>query len=172
MDIRYQLLNHNSKENIQAIVEYIGDDAERYAALMDIFLHGESREVQRASWVVGKCGDSYPTLAKPYLPEMIERIKNPQHNAVQRNVLRLFQYMEIPEELLGETVDSCFTILNDPQAAIACRAFSMTVLYNACLREPLLAEELKATIEIHLEDASAGFKSRGKKILRQLEKLK
>ena len=171
MDIRYQLLNHYSKENVQAIVEYIGDDAERYAGLMEIFLYGESREVQRASWVVGKCGNHYPNLAKPYLPAMIEKIKQPQHNAIQRNVLRLFQFIEIPEALLGETVDVCFTILNDPQAAIAGRAFSMTVLYNACLREPLLAEELKATIEMHLEEASAGFQSRGKKVLRQLKKL-
>ncbi|MFK7934473.1 MAG: hypothetical protein AB8G22_13260 [Saprospiraceae bacterium] len=172
MNIRQQLLLEHSKLNTQAIVDYIDDNKTRFGELMDIFLNGNLREVQRASWVVSVSGKNYPKLVLPYLPDMVNKLKHPQHNAVRRNVVRLFQYMDLPESILGEVVDICFTLLNDPQEAIANRAFSMTVLYNACLREPLLADELKATIEMHMEEGSAGFKSRGKKILKQLSSLK
>lgn len=171
MNIKTQLLTENSKQNVKFIVEYIGNDPTRFDELIQLFFYNEIRVAQRASWALGMCGERYPELVKPYLTEMVQHLKKPKHNAVRRNIVRIFQFIEIPEELLGETVDICFSLLNDPQEAIANRVFSMTVLYNACLREPLLADELRATIEIHYEDGSAGFKSRGRKILKQLTQL-
>ena len=169
MNIRQQLLHNYSKESVEAIVTYVGDRTERYAELMQIFLYGEWREVQHASWAVGRCAEKNATLAIPYLPAMMEKIKHPHHNAVQRNVLRLFQFITIPEELLGETVDVCFKILNDPQIPVANRVFSMTILHNACQREPDLANELRETIEVHLPTGSAALRSRGNKILKALK---
>ena len=46
----------------------------------------------------------------------------------------------------------------------------MTVLYNITLKIPELADELKIIIEDQMPYGSAGFKSRGKKILKGLQK--
>lgn len=171
MNIKTQLLAENSKQNIELIVDYIGDDVVRFEELIQLFFYDNIRVVQRASWAVGMCGEQHPDLIKPYLGEMLQHLQTPKHNAVRRNIVRIFQFIEIPEVHLGTTVDICFQFLNDPQEAIAVRSFSMTVLYNACLQEPLLADELRATIELHLENGSAGFKSRGRKVLKQLSQL-
>ena len=47
----------------------------------------------------------------------------------------------------------------------------MQVLYNVCQKEPDLANELKIVIEEFLPHGTAGFKSRGGKILKKLNKL-
>lgn len=166
MDIKTQLYLENTKDNVQNIVNYIGQNEERFDELMQLFLYDEVRIIQRASWVLGHFADTYPDMVKPHLPQLLEHLYTPKHNAVRRNILRILQHVEIPEESLGSVVDICFRFLNDPQEAIAIRVFSMTVLYNAALREPDLFPELIDTITPHLEHGSAGFKSRGKKILK------
>ena len=47
----------------------------------------------------------------------------------------------------------------------------MTVLYNLCKKEPDLANELRILIEEQMLYGTAGFKSRGKRILKELKKL-
>ena len=47
----------------------------------------------------------------------------------------------------------------------------MTILGEICVREPELAEELILMIHQHFPHGSGAFKARGKRVLRQLEKL-
>ena len=68
----------------------------------------------------------------------------------------------------GEAADICFGYLVDHKETIAVRVFAMTVLGNICRREPDLGIELRLVIEEELPYASAGFKSRAKKILAEL----
>jgi len=46
----------------------------------------------------------------------------------------------------------------------------MTVIYNLTEQLPDLARELRLLIEDQYDLGSAGFKSRGKKVLKQLQK--
>jgi hypothetical protein len=47
----------------------------------------------------------------------------------------------------------------------------MTVLFNIVKKYPELKDELKMSIEDQLPYGSAGFKSRGRRILKSLEKI-
>ena len=168
MDIKALLTAEHSKTQTQRIADYIGKNPRRFAQLMKIFLSDDARLCQRSSWVVNYCAEGHPDLIYPYIERMLAHLENPVHNAIKRNTIRSFQFIAIPEEHLGSVVEICFQYLADPKEAIAVRCFSMEVLYQACLREPDLSEELCLTIEDHLEFGSAGFKSRGKKVLRLL----
>lgn len=168
MNIKLQLEQEHSKENTLAITDYIGIDKARFAELMDLFFEGNNRIVQRSSWVVSHVADRHIHLLHPYIEKMVDNLNNPVHVAVKRNTVRIFQDINIPDELLGKVADRCFTYLDDPKEAVAVRAFSMTVLYNICQKEPELKNELRLVIEEHIEYGSPGFKSRGKKILKKL----
>ena len=50
MNIREVIASEHSKQNTLAIVEYIGDDPERFDELMSIFFEGVYRSTQRAAW--------------------------------------------------------------------------------------------------------------------------
>ncbi len=91
--------------------------------------------------------------------------------AVKRNTLKILQFVDIPEDLLGITADICFRLLNDGKEPIAVKVFAMTVIFNIVKKYPELNEELKISIEEQMPFASAGFKSRGNKILKALLKM-
>jgi len=172
MDIRATLLVEHTKANTMKIVNYIGSNQKRFDALMELFLANEYRVTQRAAMAVGHSADLHPKLIKKHLKSLLENLNSPDiHDAVKRNTVRLFdKHFDLPEELLGIAAELCFGYLDDPQEAVAVRAFSMGVLYKICLKEPELGNELIMVLEDHLPHGSAGFKSRGNKILAKLRK--
>lgn len=171
MDIKKELLKEHSKAQAVKISNYIGDDPEKFDELITLFLADEYRVTQRASWVLSHCADQYPKLIEPHLEQLILNLKNQVHVAVKRNTVRVLQDVEIPEELLGETADICFTLMQSGEETIAVKVFAMTVLGNICVKFPELKNELIPLIEDQMPYGSAGFKSRGKKILKNLSKL-
>lgn len=168
MDIKAALLAEHSKPQAMRIRAYIGSDAERFEELMQCFLSKEKRLCQRAAWVVSHCAERYPHLIAPHLKTMIAELKNPLHMAVKRNTVRVLQLVKIPEDLQGELVNICFDFLLDAKEAIAVQAFSMTVLYNITKEQPELKDELRVVIEEMIPHGSAGIRSRGRKILKNL----
>ena len=171
MDILKELEQNQSKALTLRIVNYIGKDKKRFDALATLFFSKDNRISQRASWPLGYCAIANPELIFPYLEQMVQNLENPIHNAVKRNSIRILGEIDIPEPLLGTVADICFRFLDDPKEAIATRVFSMTVLLNITKKEPDLANELRIVIEDHYDHGSAGFKSRGRNILKALDKM-
>ena len=171
MDIKTQLLAEHSRANADFIKEWIGIDEERFASLVHLFLENEYRVSQRAAMILGHINDTHPYLLQPYLTDIIKHLAQPNiHDAVKRNIVRILQNVEIPEEQYGFLADICFTWLADPNIAVAIRVFSMSVLWNICEKVPELMPELRATIEDWMDYSSTGFQSRGKKVLKMISK--
>ena len=169
MNLREQILLEHSKENADLIASWVGKDKSRLDKLIHIFLNDDYRVVQRAAYTVSKIADNEPSLMLPYLDKMVAKMDdNTQHIAVKRNVLRILQNVNIPEHLHGEVMNHSFNILSDVREPIALRVFSMTILDNLSKQYPEIRQELILIIENELElGASAGFKSRAKKILKK-----
>ncbi|MEP2773455.1 MAG: hypothetical protein ABJH05_14990 [Fulvivirga sp.] len=170
MDLKKVLLQEHSKAQANKVVAYIGDDPEKFKQLMKLFFNETYRVTQRAAWPMSICVEKNPALIKPYLSKMINKLTD-QTVAVKRNSVRALQFIDIPTKLQGKAVNACFDLLNSPSEAIAVKVFAMTVLANICEKQPDLANELQLSIESQMPLGSAGFKSRGKKILARLHKL-
>jgi len=170
MDLKKVLLQEHSKAQTNKVVAYIGDDPEKFKQLMKLFFDETYRVTQRAAWPMSICVEKNPALIKPYLSKMIDKLAD-QTVAVKRNSVRALQFLDIPSRLQGKAVNTCFELLNSPSEAIAVKVFAMTVLANICEKQPDLANELRLSIENQMPLGSAGFKSRGKKILARLHKL-
>ena len=170
MDIRTELLAEHSRKQAEKIAKWIGNKPDRFATFIHLFLHDEYRVVQRAAWVLSVVAEKHYELDKPWLPQMIAKMQQPGvHVAVKRNVVRILQFLEIPEELHGDVMNVCFEMLADPKETIAVRAFSMTVLADLSKYYPDIKHELIAIIEDQLEQgASPGFIARSKKLLKEL----
>lgn len=169
MNLREALLLEHSKAQADKIIAYIGDDATKFAAIMDLFLHDDYRVVQRASWVVNHCAINYPALIAPYWAEIFENVqKSGIHDAVKRNTVRLLQFITIPEEYHGIAIEICFQYLQSQSEPIAVKAFAMTVIHNHLPLYPELKTEFRACVEHQLPYQSPGFKNRAKKLLAKL----
>lgn len=169
MDIRKEILQEHSKAQCTKIVNWVGSDEKRFDLLFDLFLHDEYRVVQRAAWPVSYCVMAYPVFIKKHWKKLIINLKKPGiHNSVKRNSIRLMQDLEIPEKYHGEIMDICFKCLESPTEPLAVKVFSMTVLANLTKKYPAIIPELILLIEEQLPGQTAGFKSRAKRVFKQI----
>ncbi|MEO0583746.1 MAG: hypothetical protein AAF135_16080 [Bacteroidota bacterium] len=172
MDICTYIIDQpHSKEVVAEVVAYIGRDPQRMDELMQGFMTGSYRLAQRAAWTIRKIGDTHPDMVQPYISDLIPLLQAEVHDAIPRNILALFAQWELPEDTWGPLWDLCFEWLNNPQKPIAIRVHAMTVLGNIASHYPELAGELHMVIESHMPEGSAGFQSRGRKILKKLDKI-
>lgn len=172
MDLKKHVLKENSRANWIQVVDYVGDNPNRFRELMDIFTSTDYRMVQRVSQAIGIIGERQPHLITPYFPTFIELLNNDPIDAVKRNIMRIFQYIDIPENYEGEVFDLGLSYLKSIETPIAVKAFAMTSLRKICQKYPELTNEVILLIEILVkEKVSAGIISRGSKELKLLNKI-
>jgi hypothetical protein len=170
MNLREEILKEHSKKNTLKLSEWISEDKKRFTELMNLFLHDEYRVVQRSAWIVRYVGGNHPDWIKPWLKKMLEYCERPVHNAVKRNVIRMLQDIDIPENLQGLAATVCFNLLASPKEPVAVKVFSMTVLANLTRFEPDLKKELVMLIDKQMDLEKPAFRSRASKVLKQLSK--
>ena len=171
MDLKAEILKEHSKKQTQKIVSWVGNDVHKFDDLMQLFLNDEYRVVQRSAWMVSECCNQNPSLILPYLKDIISYLSKPNiHDAVKRNILRILQYIDVPDEFLGELTNISFGFLENQNEAIAIRAFSMSVLANCVVKYPELKNELLALIDMEFEKDKVmpAFASKAKHIRKKL----
>lgn len=160
-----------NKSKADRVVEGILVDQYKLEDLMNCFFSPEMRLCQSASWAVTRLADQNPELMLPYLSDMVSNLENPQHDAVIRNTLRTWQFMDIPEEFRGIIYDVAFELFADPKRAVAIRVFSMSVCTNIAVHYPELVPEIKEIILEYWDHSTAAWRGRGKQELKRLDKL-
>lgn len=169
MDLQTELIKAHNRQQAEKITRYIGDNPARFASLIKIYLEGPYRITQRASWPIAKCVERNPSLVKPHIKSLLDFLNTPGvHDAVKRNTMRLFQYIDIPKRNHDQVMTICFAYLQERKLPVAIKAFAMTVLMKVIHDKPELLQELRIIIEDELPYASAAFRSRGTKVLKQL----
>jgi hypothetical protein len=172
MNIQDRLRAEHSKTLTMVIVKYIGDDKKKFKELMDVFLNSEYRISQRAAWPMSYVTIEYPVLIKPYFGKLLKKLEEPgAHPAIPRNILRIFQQIEIPETYRGKLVDLCFRFIMNQTLPVAIRAFAITTAANICRHYPELKSELLLILkELSVMPQQPAIKARIKFALKELEK--
>jgi hypothetical protein len=169
MNLEKELLKSQSLTQCNRIIKYIGDRESRFAELVKLFLKGDYRLTQHAAWPLSYCARNYPDLAKPYFKKFIDQLSDIEsHPAAKRNIVRLFQFVEIPKKYHGKLMNHCFQFINSSHEAIAVKAFSLTILKNMSVIYPEILPELKTIIEARWEFETPAFHSRARKILKNM----
>lgn len=164
MQLRSEILKEHSKAQTQKIIDWVGHSQERFDALVQLFLGDEYRVTQRAAWPLSYIAIEHPSLAKKHLPVFIKLLGNPKlHKAVRRNVVRLLQFVEIPEELHGELMNYCFDFIADVNEAAAVKAFSLTILEKLSKQYPEIQSEIKTIVQERWDYETPAFHARARK---------
>src|ERR1700753_4288904 len=107
-DLRTEILKEHSKAQAGKIIQWVGDDPERFKVLLELFLGNEYRVTQRAGWPLSSIAIDHPELIRPYLKQFINNLSRPNlHGAIKRNTVRVLQFIEIPDELIEDTANHC-----------------------------------------------------------------
>ena len=163
MDLQNVILEEHSKKQCTKIVEWVGNNQEKFDELFHLFLNGEYRITQRAAWPLSYCVIKYPGLMNNSYEKLISNLKKPNlHDSIKRNTVRLLEAVDIPLKYEGAVMEICFKYLESPNEAVAIKAFSITVLGKLAKKYPEIIPEIKLMIEEQLPHQSAAFRSRAK----------
>ncbi len=169
MNLREELLREHSKAQCDRIVAWVGKSQERFDLLFKLFTNDIYRVVQRAAWPVSYCVIKHPEFLNKHWVSFIKNLQEPNlHDAIKRNSVRLLQTMDIPKKHQGAIMDICFKYLESPNEAVAIKVFSLTVLGNLSKQYPDIIPELKLLIEDQMPNQTIGFRTRAKKLLKNL----
>ncbi|HUR97512.1 MAG TPA: hypothetical protein VMZ26_05520 [Pyrinomonadaceae bacterium] len=167
MNIREALAAEHSKRQTERIVRYVGDHPARFKELMDVFLSNEYRPVQRASWSVNCCVEKHPELVIPYFSKLVGILQRDDvHTGAHRNILRMFQFVEIPKRLRGKLYDICTRFLDEAERPVGVRVFALTVAAKIADGEPALIKELTAIADKQIPHSTVALRTRAKKVLK------
>lgn len=166
MDLVAELEREPSKNQLNRVIRFVGNNPARFSQLMALFLQGPYRLTQRAAKPLIYCAEQNPELVKPYLNQLLKIVSHQDVAvSIRRNIVRLLQFVDIPGNLQAKAISICFGLLTDPKETIAVKVFSMTVISNLERQHPPLAKELVSILESQLPYASAAYRSRAKRIM-------
>jgi 8-oxo-dGTP diphosphatase len=158
--------------------EWVANSATENPAIFNKLLeysYSDDRKLAfRASWTLSKVCDQFPDLIYPHLSRIAESISRFDNESVQRSFLRIISQSDMTKlesRLHGILADHCFAMLKSGFSAIAIKAYSMEVLYKLSLIYPELRNELSCSINILMEDSSAGIIARGRMILKKINEI-
>jgi len=168
MNYESLLMQQLSRRHMEYAAHCIGNDETEFEQLMDIVLHGKEPVVQRAAWAMDACMETHPELLSPYVEKLIEALPGFSNDGVKRQVVKALATREIPEKYEGSLADLCFCWLQSSVVPVAIKVHCMQILANIAVRYPDLSVELQTVINEQIPRNSAGFASRGRKILKKL----
>lgn len=170
MNFQKFLTGPYSRESVQKIVRQVGNDPARLAEVVKIMLEGPYRRTQRMSAVLSYCIERNPLLIKPHFAAVMKVLSHPNASPFMvRNILRLLQFVDIPEKYAGRLAEQSFNYLKDRKTPIAIQVFAMTVLARMARKHPGLSRELVPLIEELTPYSGAGFNARARGVLADLK---
>lgn len=169
--IKSLLSGRQSRAMFDAVIDYVGGDQEKFDALIAFIQCEDDRMNQTSSAPINYIGEKYPYLLSAH-HESLTRLMGDfnRHQAVRRNITRMYQSVDIPEEFHGVAIQNGFEILLNMSEPIANKAFAMAVLERITRGVPELREELALVIQSLYEHGSIGEKNRSKSIMKLLGK--
>ena len=163
------LLLELSRRNTDLVAGLVFQKPELFDELFRVFMRNQEPVSRRAAWVVDTVSEKHPGLINSHLTEIIEMLSQFNHDGLKRHSMRILARSPLPAEPhLGELINICFNWLLSPHEAIAAKIFCMEILYRISQVEPEIKKELADSIEWRIDDESAGYKNRGRKMLKTL----
>jgi hypothetical protein len=166
------LLYDLSKSHTDRLAAKAANEPEVIGDLWDIALSNDEPQNWRAAWVIKGIWEQQPQLIVPWHTKMIEVLPRLTKDGVKREFLKIISETPLPrgEELLGVLLYTCFRWLATPAEPIAIKIHSINILQQISLRIPEIIPELCTTIEVAMQEGSAGIVNRGSRTLQALRK--
>nr|NQU94519.1 hypothetical protein [Bacteroidota bacterium] len=173
MTIRELLREEVSRHHAEEIAKMVEIKPELFDLLWGIALSDEQPINWRAAWVIKMLWERNADIVSPYVEEMCRQLPNLTADGPKREFLKIISENGLPrdEELVGVLLKTCFDWLASPVEAIAVKAHAMQILFDICIEFPEIIPELKITIELAMQEGSAGIVSRGRRILQEISQL-
>jgi hypothetical protein len=162
-------------EHSRAQAVMIADIIIQKPALLDellIIIFSENEPLsRRAAWPLRFVHESNERLIELCLPLIIHKLPGIKTVAIQRNLLYILAYSNLPELYYGRLLEYTSKILLDTSSSVASIIYSVDIFFKIAKGEPDLLNELKLIIDMLLPNATPGVKSKAIKTLHKIKML-
>ena len=152
-------------------IREVGDSVEKFNSLLDLALNEPDPVAWRAAWILDGSDELHPGLASGSVSKIVRKLPGMESTGTLRCLLRLLCRYDIDEEDQGTLLDLCFGYMVSELFPVAVKVHAMQIIYQHVLIYPELKHELVTVIRDQVDNNTVGFRSRGLRIIRQLEKL-
>ena len=174
-----QFKNSLSKKEVLALVEQASQDVNDCISLLELSFN-ERREIAfRAAWVLEYTLEERPEVLVSFLPAFLHSYPKQKNQSCRRHFTKILMYVSNKKLLrllqgydLSPAINATFEWLIESDTPVAVRVNCMDILFQLREYEDWLEDGLKAQIEFFLKDGGAAMQSRGRKLLKQLNKPK
>lgn len=172
MNLKAEVSQRFHKERAHEIAAWLAEDPARFAELIELVLSDDIELSKYSSWLINHTMDIDRDIILPHLEVLIHNLAKPKlHDWTVRSTVKALAEADIPEALQGHALQYCFDYLLDPKTAVAIQVHAMQTIFNISKNEPDLLRELREVIAERMPHGTAGFKSRGGKLLREIGKI-
>ena len=163
MDLKAELLREHSARQTRKLTDYACSHPSCLAELLQLFWYGAPRERQLAADVLGWVGQRHPKWLVPHLAGLLAAAQPnlDEHPAIRRSVVRVLQFVAVPEEWQALAFDTCLALLQAPTEPVAIKVYALSAAARLAQPYPELAQELLQVAEAVLDRTdSAAFRHR------------
>ena len=155
------------------IVADIGNDAKKFAELMELSLRDEYPLSMRAARAMALCIEKHPILILPHLQSMIDALDSISIEGVKRSFLKIFAEMpvDLNEDMLGILTDLSFNWLGNPKESIAIRYYAIDILVKVVKLYPEIRNEFTESLNSLVDNDSTALLAKRRKVINYLNKL-
>ncbi len=136
--------------------------------LYQLIFNDKTKGQWRAAWLFEHIFLDNKALISPYFEDMINKFPKLKQDGIKRHFSKILAFSDINHLLNGDFINTCFDWIIAEDIPVAVKANCMHILYNATKKYPELKPELKMILEEQFNNNTAGFKSRAKKILKEI----
>ena len=165
------IMAEHSKAQAEMIADIIVQKPDLLEELLEIIFAEKEPLSRRAAWPLRFIHENDEQLLASKLPMIVKQLPKVKSVAVQRNLLYILAYSDIPEPCQGELLQYSSQVLLDRGSPVASLIYSLDIFYNIAKSEPDLLNELKLIIELLLPNATPGVRSKSVKTLKKIERL-
>jgi len=160
-----------SVEEITMVAQSAAKDNNLLSQLVTLCSSTEKRVGFMSAWALSKVADVDPKALVPLLQPIIEVLPGAPNESVQRSLMRVLMKSDIndiPGAHHAKLIDYCLTVMRDSNQPVAPRAYGMEMLASFCSLYPEMANEVAGAVQLFINDASAGMKAAGRKVIQRL----
>jgi len=165
------IMAEHSKAQAKMIADIIIQEPVLLGELMEIIFSNTEPASRRAAWPLRFIHNRDLKILLPYFPLIVEELPGVESVAVQRSLLYILAYSDIPEDYHGQLLQFTSQLLTNRNTSVASTIYSMDIFFKLSLDEPDLLFELKNMLEMLMPYGSAGVKSKSRRIIKKIEKL-
>ncbi len=150
----------------------VGKDKTLFQQLL-LLMRAEDAPINwRAARVVELVTNKHPSLFSPFANPIAKEFSTYKTDGLKRSLAKVFRkhLAQLTEENTARLIGTCFAYLTSGKEPVAVEVNCMQLLFDFTKLHPEIAPELRATIELLLQEKSnsAAFCGRAKQILRKL----